>query len=212
MSLTVFIDRVVRSERHRVLREIWEHGLILSKTEETFLSLLRCPRDNACCCRTLANIRGELSRVVYKCFGKVTDLLTLLALISPDQVIFNAVRVDCDSCQLAICVGKYAICHQLQIKTPRLEGSQQKIVGTFELFTINLVVAKFDTLPHKLHCRFFVRCCSQGCNQVFHPLGLGAEVNGFRSCHYRYHLCVSESCPVNWMGRIDTNIHNDTAI
>src|SRR5215213_1201213 len=126
MSLTVFIDRVVRRERHRVLREVWEHGLILSKTKDAFLPLGSCTRDNACSCGALANIRGELRRVIYKCFGKVADLLTLLALVSPDQVIFDAVRVDRDSCQLAICVGNYAICHQLQIKAPGLERSQQK--------------------------------------------------------------------------------------
>src|SRR5688572_2699724 len=98
MSFTVFVDRVVRSERHRVLREIWEHGLILSKTEEAFLPLWSCTRDNACSCRALANIRRELSRVVYECFGKVANLLTLLALVSPHQIIFNAVRIDGDSC------------------------------------------------------------------------------------------------------------------
>src|SRR5215207_6437197 len=125
MSFTVFIDRVVRSEGHCAVREIREHGLILSKTEETFLSLWNCTRHNACSCRAFANIRGELSRVIYKCFGKVADLLALLALVSPDQVIFDAVRVNCDSCQLAVRIGNYAICHHLQIKTSGLEGSQQ---------------------------------------------------------------------------------------
>src|SRR5215207_5006798 len=167
MSFTVFIDRVVRSERHCAMREIWEHGLILSKTEETFLSLWNCTRDNACSCRAFANIRGELSRVVDECFGKVADLLTLLALVSPDQVIFDAVRVDRDSCQLAICVGNYAVCHQLQIKASGFEGSQQEIVSTFELLPIDLVVAKLYALPNELHGCFLAGCGSQGCDQVF---------------------------------------------
>src|SRR5512133_935516 len=105
MSLTVFIDCVVRSKRHRALGEIREHGLILSKTENAFLSLWCCTRNYACSCRALTYMRGKLSRVVYERFGKVANLLTLLTLVSPDQVVFDAVRVDRDSCQLAICVG-----------------------------------------------------------------------------------------------------------
>src|SRR5512139_404471 len=155
MRLTIFIDRVIRSERHRVLREIREHGLILSKTENAFLPLWICTRNNACSSCAFANIRSELSRVVYECLGKVPNFFAFLALVSPDQVIFDPVRVDCDSCQLAICVGNDTIGDQWQIKTPRLEGSQQKIVGTFELFAIDFVVAELYALPDELHCSIF---------------------------------------------------------
>src|SRR6266540_128440 len=138
--------------------------LIPAKVEDAAPRLFDRTRDNACSCRALANVRRELRRVVDECFGEIADLLTLLALVSPDQVIFDAVRVDSDSRQLAIRVGNDTICHQRQIEAPGLESSQQEVVSAFELFTIDLVVAKLYALPNELHCRFLARCGFQGRN------------------------------------------------